>query len=193
MIRIGLIRHFPTAWNAEGRLQGRSDIPLSPEGRAALAGHALPEAWTDVPVLASPLSRAVETAETLAGRPVPADARLIEMDFGDWEGRIGAELLADPACAYRPVEEWGWDFRPPGGESPRQMAGRLLALLATLGGPHLLITHRGVMRCILALASGWDYAGPEPFRIRRASLHEVTLDAAGRPVAFAPPERLPKR
>lgn len=196
MTRIALLRHFPTEWNAAGRLQGRTDIPLSDTARADLATRRLPEAWAEVPVVSSPLSRARETAETLAeGRPVLLDPRLMEMDMGDWEGAFSDDLVADPACPYGPVETWGWDLQPPGGESPRMMAARLAPVMAELAaaGPHLVVCHRGVMRCLLALATGWDYRGPEPFRIRRAALHEITLDAAGRPVAAAPPERLPLR
>ena len=128
----------------------------------------------------------------LCAAPAALDPRLIEMDFGRWEGRIGAELLADPDCAYRPVEAWGWDFRPPGGETPAEIAARLAPALAEAAAraPCLLVVHRGVMRVILALASGWDYLGPEPFRIRRAAVHPVTLDAQGRPVGFGPPEKL---
>lgn len=192
MTAVGLLRHLPTDWNAAGRLQGRTDVPLSPASRAGLPGLSLPPGWAGVRVIASPLSRARETAAALAGGKVAVDARLAEMDFGAWEGASGAALLADPASGYRGVEAWGWDFRPPGGESPREVAGRALALLAELAGgpPVLLVTHRGVMRALLALATGWDYAGPEPFRIRRGAVHPVTLDAGGRPVAALAPVRL---
>ncbi|MGM0586155.1 MAG: histidine phosphatase family protein [Pseudomonadota bacterium] len=192
MIEIGLLRHFPTRWNAEGRLQGRADIPLSEEGRAALARRRLPERWRGLPVIASPLSRARETAEALAEGPVTLDPRLVEMDMGDWEGRIGAELLADPACPYCAVDSWGWDFRPPNGESPAEIVARLRPLLAELSAPCLLVTHRGVMRAVLALATGWNYDRPEPFRIKRAAVHPVRLEG-GAPVAAAPPEKLAER
>lgn len=195
MPEIGLLRHFPTDWNAEGRLQGRTDVPLSAASREELAGRRLPPRWRGLPVIASPLARARETAEALAEGPTAFDRRLIEMDFGDWEGRIGAELLADPACAYGPVETWGWGFRPPNGESPAEMAERLAPALAEAAAraPCLLVLHRGVMRCILALASGWGYDGPEPFRIKRAAVHPVTLDAGGAPVGFGAPEKLERR
>lgn len=197
MTEIGLLRHFPTRWNAEGRLQGRTDIPLAETSLAALAGLRLPARWRGVPMICSPLTRARQTADALCeGAPITVDDRLIEMDFGAFEGRIGADLLADPAAAFRPLEQWGWDFRPPGGETPAEMFARiapLLAEIAAAGAPRLLVAHRGVMRCILARASGWAYLGPEPFRIKRASVHPVTLDAAGAPVACAKFERLAPR
>ncbi|MEC9434034.1 MAG: histidine phosphatase family protein [Pseudomonadota bacterium] len=190
---IGLLRHFPTDWNREGRLQGRSDIPLSAASRAEIAGRALPDRWRGLPVICSPLGRAMETARALVPEAaIRTDDRLIEMSFGDWEGRIGAELLADPACPYRPVEDWGWDFRPPGGETPAEVAARAGAVLAGLPGPALVVCHRGVMRALLAVATGWAYRGPEPFRIKRAAVHPVTL-RAGRPVAVAAPEKLAAR
>ena len=196
MTEIGLVRHFPTDWNRDRRLQGRADTPLSAAARAELAALRLPASWRAARVVASPLLRAHETAEALAEGPVASDPRLIEMDFGDWEGRFGPELLADPACAYRPVESWGWDFRPPGGETPAEVFARLAPLLAEIaaaGRPTLLVAHRGVMRTVLARATGWAYAGPEPFRIKRAAVHTVTLDAAGAPVAAHGFERLEAR
>lgn len=193
---IGLLRHFPTDWNAEGRLQGRTDVPLSDASRAALRALRLPARWRDLPVLCSPLLRARETAAILGdAASVIYDDRLVEMDFGDWEGAIAADLLADPDCAYGPVEGWGWDFRPPLGETPAEMLARVAPVLeeAAAIGPCLIICHRGVMRAIMAAAADWPYLGPEPFRIRRARVHPVMLSAAGSPVALGAPEKLEPR
>lgn len=192
-IEIGLLRHFPTDWNAEGRLQGRTDIPLSAEGRTDLARHRLPARWRGCPIVTSPLSRAAETAQALAEGVTPGpDPRLVEMSFGGWEGQIGEALLADPATGYRPLEDWGWDFTAPGGESPRMMLARVLPVLAACTGPTLVVCHRGVIRAILAAATGWAYRGPAPFRIRKAHIHPVFL-SAGRPAAIGTPERLDRR
>jgi probable phosphoglycerate mutase len=193
-IEIGLLRHFPTLWNAEGRLQGRTDIPLSPEGRAELARHRLPARWRGCPVLTSPLSRATETAQALAeaARPLP-DQRLVEMSFGDWEGQVGESLQADPASGYRPLEAWGWDFTAPNGESPRAMLARVLPVLSGCTRPTLVVCHRGVIRAVLAAATGWGYSGAMPFRIRKAHIHPVFLSADGALVGIGTPERLDKR
>ena len=67
MTQIALIRHYPTAWNAEARLQGQSDIPLNDASRAKLASLALPAPWDQARIVASPLKRAEETAQLLAG------------------------------------------------------------------------------------------------------------------------------
>ena len=81
---IYLLRHGATSYNADGRYQGRTAVPLSAEGRAALA----PADFSPESVYVSPLSRAAETAAILfpgaAQIPVPA---LTEMDFGVFEGR----------------------------------------------------------------------------------------------------------
>ncbi|CAO3456618.1 Phosphoglycerate mutase family protein [Azospirillum largimobile] len=133
MIRLAFLRHGITGWNREGRIQGRTDIPLDAEGRERLSRLTLPEDWRDAALHASPLSRAVETARLLGnGRPVRTDARLIEMDWGAWEGLRGIDLRADPASGYRDIEDWGWDFRPPGGESPADVRNRLTGWLDSL-------------------------------------------------------------
>ncbi len=193
MIEIGLLRHFPTDWNAAGRLQGRTDVPLSQASREELKGRRLPERWRGLPIICSPLSRAAETATLLSESGPPRhDPRLIEFDFGDWEGRFGKELIADPDAAYGPVETWGPDFRPPNGETPAEMTARLLVALRDVAetGPSLLVVHRGVMRAILAVATGWAWRGPETFRIKRAAVHPVMLSEDGTPVAAGPWEKL---
>lgn len=193
MTRVALLRHFPTIWNAERRLQGQVDIPLTEEARAQLAGLALPPPWDAARLISSPLSRASETAHLIArGRGVETDPRLAEMSWGEWEGRLAEELIADPASGYVHVEEWGWHRRPPGGESPWEVWQRLrsaLADIAAAGRPAVIVTHRAAMRVILARAWGWDYDRPEPFRIRRARLHPLTLGADGAP--GAPEEPVP--
>lgn len=183
MNRLCLLRHAPTDWNRAGRLQGRADPPLSAEGRSLVARWQLPawarraRAWT------SPLRRAIETAEWL-GRPdaVPA-AALIEMDWGAFEGRTLAELRAADPEGMAVLEARGLDFQPPGGESPRQVVARLSPFLRTLaqaGGDHLLITHKGVLRAALVLATGWDMTKPAPLRLDRSGALLFALDDAGR-------------
>ncbi len=197
MTRIALLRHFPTAWNAERRLQGQVDIPLTEEARARLAGLALPPPWDAARIVASPLARAEETARLLArGGDVTLDPRLVEMSWGAWEGLLAEALIADPASGYVHVEDWGWHRRPPEGESPWQVWERVRPLLAELaagGRPAVLIGHRAAMRVILARAWGWNYDAPEPFRIRRARLYPMTLAADGTPGAPEEPVALAAR
>jgi broad specificity phosphatase PhoE len=192
--RIALMRHFPTAWNRETRLQGQVDVPLTGDARERLAALAIPPAWAGARIIASPLSRADETAGILSrGRPITRDPRLMELRWGDWEGLHGTDLLADPASGYVDVSAWGWHRRPPGGESPWDVWERVrpaLAEIAADGRQALLITHRALMRVVLARAWGWNYDSPEPFRIRRGRLYPVTLMPDGTPTAPEEPDML---
>ena len=194
MTRIALLRHFPTSWNREHRLQGQTDIPLTDEARQELHGLAIPAPWDTARIIASPLLRAAETARILArGRPVANDPRLVEISYGEWEGQHGADLLADPDSGYVNVEDGGWHLRPPGGESPWEVWERVrpaLAGIAAEAAPTLLVTHRALMRVILARAWGWDYDRPEPFRIKRERIYPFTLLPDGTPTAPEEPARL---
>src|SRR5919201_6450575 len=153
MVLLAVLRHGDTAWSAEGRIQGRTDIALSDAGRAALRALRLPPVCGEMRVVTSPLARCVETA-TLIGAPDAArEARLAEMSWGAWEGRVLADLRAELGEAMRENEARGWDFRPDGGESPREVAARARAWLAEVaahGRPTLAVTHRGVIRAIFA-------------------------------------------
>jgi len=189
MIRLALLRHGHTAWNRAHRIQGRTDIPLDAEGIATLAALRLPPPWDKADLVASPLARAQQTATLVTGRqatPVPA---LIEMDWGDWEGQRGVDLDADPACDYRPICDWGWDWSPPGGEAPAALRARLAPWLASLQRDTVAVCHIGTMRVLMALATGWHFDGPAPFAIKRARLYVIEVDA-GTLRAWPDPVRL---
>ncbi len=181
-VRLALLRHGPTEWNAARRLQGRADIPLSPAGAEAVGRRVVPPELTGLRWLTSPLARARQTARLLGvvAEPEPA---LIEMDYGAWEGlTLAAARAADPAAALA-NEARGLDFRPPGGESPRDVQARLAALsgrLVTEGRDTGAVTHKGVIRAALALATGWDMTGRPPVRLDWSAAHLFLLDAAGR-------------
>jgi len=141
-----VIRHAPTEWNAQSRIQGRADPSLSPAGRAIIANWRLPSGWRDAKCFCSPLARATETARLLGLDP-RLEPRLIEMDWGAWEGRALAELRAELGSEMAENERRGLDFRPPGGESPRDVQQRLRPFLATLAAPAIAITHSGRRAC----------------------------------------------
>jgi probable phosphoglycerate mutase len=175
MIQLLLMRHAPTAWNADRRIQGRSDIPLSPEGLAAAADWRLPEdavLWT---CASSPLLRARQTAEAMGRSPV-AHPALIEMDWGRFEGRRLAELREDWGAALAAEEAKGLDFRPPGGETPREVGQRALAGLAALTRDSIVVTHKGVLRPLFAIATGWDMRAEPLVKIRDNCCHRFALD-----------------
>ena len=139
MTELLLVRHGETDWNADGRLQGHTDRPLSDFGREQarrLADEIAGEQFDAV--YASDLARARETAEIVAERlqlTVVLDADLREKDWGNWEGltsaeRVGVELV---------------------GESTESHQKRMLAALGQIAARHpygrvLVVTHGGSMR-----------------------------------------------
>ena len=183
MTLLALLRHGKTAWNESGRMQGRHDTMLTAPARATLASSRLPPELSGFAWLTSPLRRAVETAGLLGIADARPDPRLVEMDWGDWEGRTLAELRTRHGdMAER--EAAGLDFKPPGGESPRDVQARLapfLAEIAAAGRPVGAVTHNGVIRAILALATAWDMRGTAPLRLDWHAVHIFELDRAGQP------------
>ncbi|WP_170327015.1 histidine phosphatase family protein [Ruegeria arenilitoris] len=175
MTRLALLRHGHTHWNRAGRIQGRSDIPLDDEARAELAAKQLPAPWDGATLWSSPLLRASETARLVAGRDPLTSEALTEMNWGDWEGLRGVDLLADPDTDYRHIEDWGWEYRPPNGESPAEVWARLGPWLDGLTGDTIAVCHIGIMRVILARAWGWDFDGSAPFKIKRNRLYIVDM------------------
>ena len=180
--RLVLLRHGPTAWNEAGRIQGRSDPPLSTAGRQEVARWRLPAALHESAWVTSPLARAVETAALLGhpeAEPAPA---LIEMDWGRWEGETLAALRDADATGMAANEARGLDFRPPDGESPRALQARLrpwLAARAEARGTTVAVCHKGVIRALYALATSWDMTGPPDDKLRDGCWHALALSAGG--------------
>ncbi len=176
MIRLALLRHGHTAWNREGRVQGRSDIPLDAAAVADLGAQRLPAPWDRAALWSSPLERAAHTAQLVSGREPQTDPALIEMNWGDWEGRIAKELHADPACDHRDIEDWGWNYTPPNGEAPTALRARLVPWAQSLKHDTVAVCHIGVMRVLMAHATGWDFDGPAPFAVKRNRLFVIEID-----------------
>lgn len=187
MSALFLLRHGPTEWTAARRLQGRSNIPLSARGRSMVATWQLPDRAVHSRWISSPLARAMETSEILRRRYRPTgdlliEPQLAEMSFGEWEGQTLTELRSIHGPAMAEWESRGLDFRAPGGESPRDVQDRLrpwLAQLTTENKDFLAITHKGVLRALYALASGWDMRGKPAHRLADNAVHELELDRAG--------------
>ena len=163
-------------------MQGRVDESLSDAGRAAVRGWRLPPELHDADWVSSPLGRARETAILLGAREPAIEPLIIEMDWGRWEGRRLDELRRELGQAMADNEARGLDFRPPGGESPRDVQARVAPWLAALGKrrrPTLAVTHKGVIRAIFALALGWDMTGEPPVKLRRAAAHGFAVAPDG--------------
>lgn len=176
------IRHAPTAWNEAGRIQGHHDEPLSPTGRTRAAGWRVPERFEEAACLSSPLRRALQTAQLMKCRMVAQDARLKEMDWGAYEGQTLDGLRAAVGPAMAEAEQRGLDFQPPGGETPRMVAARLRELLDELAPQEqdrVLFTHKGVMRALVVLATGWQMLGRAPLRPARDEAIQVALATDG--------------
>jgi len=183
MTLVGFLRHGPTLWNEDKRLQGMTDVPLSDVGRALVATWALPDDVAGWRWHCSPLSRAMETARLLRGgaeaTPEPA---LREMSFGAWEGYRLDELRRHFGPEMLGNEARGVDLVPPDGESPRQVMVRLrpwLAALAADGRNTVAVSHKGVIRVVLAMATGWDMKDRQPLKLDWQSMHFFRAAADG--------------
>ena len=179
MIDVVMIRHAMTAWNETGRIQGQTDIPLGERGRGALVGWRLPARFESYRVHSSPLARAVETAGLLGlGTPV-LDRRLMEMNWGEWEGESRASVAAADACGVARNEAKGPDFRPPGGESPREVQARVIdwaRSVADSSAGVVAITHKGVIKATMGLARAWNLTGKSPVRLDWSCAHRFRFD-----------------
>lgn len=172
-MRILLARHGETAWNLEGRHQGRIDVPLSPSGEAqarALAGR-----LADCPItraVASPLLRARRTAEIALGDRagmLSLDPGFLELDHGAWEGKLASEVREVDPDTQRAFRETPHLVTLPGGESLADVDARAWPALRRasegLGEADtlLILTHDGVVRVLvcrilgLSLARAWSF------------------------------------
>jgi probable phosphoglycerate mutase len=154
-MRITLVRHAQSTWNAEDRWQGQSDVPLSTVGReeAACVGVRLAGERFDR-IIASDLSRAMDTARAIAGaRAIESDTALREMHLGSWCGLPHAEVATHHAGELRALAR-GEDVRIGGtGETIGEFSARVLSALEAIEqGPQghvLVVTHGGVIRAVL--------------------------------------------
>ncbi len=183
MTRLIVLRHGLTAWNQQGRIQGHHDEPLCGAGRRQLRGMRLPRGLRTLPCHSSPLLRARQTARLLGLRTVTNEPALREMHWGAWEGERVVELRQRHGEAMRQNEALGLEFLPPGGESPRQLGKRLQPWLTRIGHltrPCVIVTHKGVIRVLLARATGWDMRGPPPHRLEWNRAHLFNVDRRGK-------------
>ncbi len=151
-----LVRHGETEYNAQHKLAGWVDTPLTPQGQTQAASlqpllqhHHFDGIWS------SDLCRAVETAR-LAGFTSVQDPRLRELDFGELDGLSWTSLSATQREAFRDFE----NFAAPGGESMQAMRNRVEAFLDALpAGKHAIFTHGGVINMLMRQVGVTKFVG----------------------------------
>lgn len=173
-MKLLLARHGETAWNAEGRYQGQSDIPLSPVGEGQ--ARALGERLRAVPIsraVASPLGRARQTAEFALGDRrgmLTTDAGLMEIAHGTWEGLLAHEIGASHPELLKAWRETPHEVLMPEGESLQHVFDRawpaLVRACEGLGVEDtlLVVAHDAVNRVLLCHVLGIPLARLWSFR-----------------------------
>ncbi|KRB40383.1 histidine phosphatase family protein [Phenylobacterium sp. Root700] len=172
---IYLVRHGETEFNAERRMQGHLDSALTATGKAqaqAIARLLVGQIGGDSGwrIVASPLGRAQHTAQIIGealALPVETDRRVIEVSFGQWDGRLRDELSAEFPDTFGRGD---WQFAAPGGESYESVEGRVAGWLADLPPEPqrkiIVVCHGGSGRVVrgayLGLPRAQTWAQPVP-------------------------------
>ncbi|MBI2154308.1 MAG: histidine phosphatase family protein [Candidatus Rokubacteria bacterium] len=182
-MKLLLARHAESAWNAERRFQGRTDVGLSEAGREQAEALARAVARRRVgAIYSSPLRRARETAEIVAkerGLAVTLVNELRELSLGVWEGRTVDDVLATEAEAYRNWRERPYDCPPPEGEHIADVARRVLPVMELIVSSHadgqeaLVVSHGGVISVYLCHLLGLSPNALWQLAIGNASLSIV--------------------
>jgi 2,3-bisphosphoglycerate-dependent phosphoglycerate mutase len=183
-VELFLVRHGETAWNAERRFQGHSDVPLSERGRAQAA--AIGSALSSIPfshAYSSDLQRATETARAIGADrdlTINTDARLREFNFGQWEGLTWAEIVARWPQFNTRVPMQARLYEPVGGETFAHVVARVRLFLDDLRarvtkGHTLVVTHAGALHAVMDVLAprGYDRLG---MVFSTASITRVTME-----------------
>src|ERR1700683_4991088 len=163
------VRHGETDFNVEQRLQGQYETSLNARGRvqARECGSLLKDLFArdqrqpleyaqNYAYVSSPLQRARETMQLLRTAlglepdTYEVDDRLMEISYGEWEGRPPPEIEARDSLVLARREEDKWGFKPPGGECYRDVAARVGAWYATVTRDTVIVAHGGVARALMA-------------------------------------------
>ena len=177
-MRLYLIRHAESVWNAEDRIQGHGDSPLTEAGsaQAQLLGRRLAAASLDE-LYSSPLQRALQTAEAIsraARVPVIAQPDLREIALGDWEGKTPTEVNADfnngfAVWARRPTAVSIPNSEPIDRFRVRAVNAVEQIIRATRADAAAIVTHGGVIAAYLAHVLGADF----DFLLRRLHINNT--------------------
>jgi len=148
-MRLILMRHGETEWNAEQRLQGQDNSLLSERGVAQVKRfRAYAKALQPARIIASDLGRTRQTVALIGHPDAPSDERFRELDMGEWTGRCKPDLIAE-----RPDDYAAWRagrFTPERGETWGVFRGRVAEgvrdWMARTEGDLLVVAHGGVIR-----------------------------------------------
>jgi broad specificity phosphatase PhoE len=164
MTRIVLVRHGQTVWNREQRFRGRADVELDELGlkQAQATGRYLAARWPVVAVYASPMHRAMQTAEAIAraqALTVHPLGGLMDIDFGEWQGCLADEVAQRSPDLFRTWQEAPHVMRFPGGEGLDDVRSRIVSALDGVIARHAgqavaLVSHTVASRVLLCAVLG---------------------------------------
>jgi broad specificity phosphatase PhoE len=190
-MKLLLIRHGQSVANAQGRLQGQLDSPLTELGRTqaqALARRLVREGWPASTIYASDLVRATETAEILSDNlsaPVVRDERLREYDVGVLTGLVWRDIEVQYPEIWHGLQHSPAWTPIPGEEGNGPFCARLSSTLADIRSDHddgdvvAVVSHGGSLGMMLTHLLGMEARRPTPFRFGNASLSVVEFWARG--------------
>jgi broad specificity phosphatase PhoE len=189
--RVFLIRHGVTEWHREKKVLGQRDVGLNADGISQ--AQSIAQALSELPmgeVLSSPMLRAVQTAEIIAGAhkiDIARDPRLADFRVGKWEGMSYAEVAASPE--YQRFLADPLSERIPGGEDLKQIRDRAISAVeqaiedAPAGESVAIVTHAGIVRVILT-----HYLGSNPANYHRLRVSPGSMSV----LSFADDRELPR-
>jgi len=162
--KIWFLRHGETHWNAEKRIQGQLESPLTARGLADAGRQAAlmqPILKDDLACFVSPLERAQQTAQiALSGRGFNTDARLAEAHAGAWQGMLQADVFRDfPHLAHPGMATLDVFVAAPDSEGFDAFQGRILSFLSDLTNPSVIVAHGLLGQVLRGLVLGLDRTG----------------------------------
>lgn len=189
MLKLYLIRHGETDWNAEGRIQGHSDTELNLRGleQARRLAARMPDEGEFTAIYTSPLKRARLTAEMIGNALnllVTLDPRLLERSLGQLEGLTMSDIRERYPDVHHAWTAGGARPHIPGEESRDDFLHRTTGFLDDLRARHhdgrvLAITHGGTINMLLMVALNLDVERPLPFYIDNASINVIQWGERG--------------
>lgn len=182
-----LVRHGETIWNAEGRMQGQQDSPLTERGiaQARAVAQYLRHAAIDH-IYSSDAKRVVDTAQPLAdhlAREIKLEPRLRERHYGVFEGLTYADMAEQHGALYQAyrAQRYEPDFAIPKAETIRQLSARGVAIFQSLAERHpgerlVVFSHGGTLSAVLRAVLGVPLGGKHAFRLVNGSISTIAWE-----------------